>query len=107
MLGWELLASRLKARFIKVQSPLDDCVKANGTGADALFARIKNPYFLRDEPGLTQTLGWVDAWTSRASSYAVAAESAEDVAAAIAFLLADTSRWMSGSTMAVDGGLLT
>ncbi len=84
-LGLELLASRLKARFIKVQSPLDDCVKANGTGADALFARIKNPYFLRDEPGLTQTLGWVDAWTSRASSYAVAAESAEDVAAAIDF----------------------
>ncbi|WAC47485.1 SDR family NAD(P)-dependent oxidoreductase [Asticcacaulis sp. SL142] len=30
----------------------------------------------------------------------------EDVAAAVAFLLADTSRWITGSIMAVDGGLL-
>lgn len=31
---------------------------------------------------------------------------ADDVAAAIAFLLADTSRWITGATLAVDGGLL-
>ena len=42
-----------------------------------LFAELKNPYFLGDEPGLTQTLGWVDAWTSRPSVYAVAAESTD------------------------------
>jgi NAD(P)-dependent dehydrogenase (short-subunit alcohol dehydrogenase family) len=30
----------------------------------------------------------------------------DDVAAAICFLLADTSRWMTGSVMHVDGGFL-
>ena len=43
------------------------------------------PYYLGDEPGLTQTLGWVGAWTSRPSVYAVAAKSAADVAAAVNF----------------------
>jgi len=30
----------------------------------------------------------------------------DDVAAAIAFLLADTSRWITGSILSVDGGFL-
>jgi NAD(P)-dependent dehydrogenase (short-subunit alcohol dehydrogenase family) len=30
----------------------------------------------------------------------------DDVAAAIAFLLADTARWITGSVMTVDGGFL-
>ena len=46
---------------------------------------IKNPYYLGDEAGLTQTLGWVGAWTSRPSVYAVAANSTADVVAAVNF----------------------
>jgi FAD/FMN-containing dehydrogenase len=82
---WRALGRRLGERLIEVRSPLTACAEAGGAGAEALFARIKNPYFLGDEPGLTQTLGWTDAWTSRASDYAVAAESAADVTAAIDF----------------------
>lgn len=40
---------------------------------------------LPDEVGLTQTLGWVDGWTSRPSVYAVAARTTDDVVAAINF----------------------
>ena len=46
---------------------------------------LKNPYYIGDEVGLTQTTGWVDAWTLEQSAFAVAAESAADVAAAVDF----------------------
>jgi FAD/FMN-containing dehydrogenase len=50
-----------------------------------IFKELKNPYYLGDEVGLTQSLGWVDAWTSRPSAYAVAAETTDDVVAAVNF----------------------
>ena len=82
---FKALQQRLGPRLLAVESPLDACARSGGTGAAALFARLKNPYYLGDEPGLTQTLGWADAWVSRASRYAVRAESADDVAAAVTF----------------------
>ena len=45
----------------------------------------ENPYFIRDQPGLTETLGWVDAWATKPSVYAVAARNAQDIAAAVNF----------------------
>jgi FAD/FMN-containing dehydrogenase len=50
-----------------------------------LFRELKNPYYIGDEVGLTQTTGWVDAWTLEQSAFAVAAESAADVTAAVDF----------------------
>jgi hypothetical protein len=38
-----------------------------------------------DKVGLTQSLGWVDAWTLRPSVYAVAAQTTDDVVAAVNF----------------------
>ncbi len=46
---------------------------------------MANPYFIGDQPGGTQTSGWLDAWTSAPSVYAVAARNAADVAAAVDF----------------------
>lgn len=34
--------------------------------------KARNPFFLGEEPALTQTSGWADAWTSAPSAYAVA-----------------------------------
>jgi FAD/FMN-containing dehydrogenase len=48
----------------------------------------KNPYVVADHPGLTQTLqtlGWVDAWFTRPSVFAVAAKDANHVATAVNF----------------------
>src|SRR5207248_593311 len=42
-------------------------------------------YYIGDEPGLTQTCGWVDAWTSTPSVYAVAAANTSDIIAAVNF----------------------
>ena len=82
---WGPLKHQLGNRLLKVRSPLEACAEAGGAGADALFVNCKNPYYLGDEPALTQTLGWTGAWTTRASEYAVAAETAADVAAAVNF----------------------
>jgi FAD/FMN-containing dehydrogenase len=83
---WEELNRGVGGRLIKVRSPLDACVgAAPDTACAQVFKELKNPYYLGDEAGLTQTLGWVGAWTSRPSVYAVVAETAADVAAAVSF----------------------
>ena len=67
-------------------SPLTTCTDAPSSAACAkVFKDLKNPYYLGDEVGLTQSLGWVDAWTSRPSVYAVAARTTDDVVAAVNF----------------------
>ena len=86
------LGRAVKGRLIPVRSPLAACARADGAGATALFETLKNPYLLGDEPGLTQTLGWVDAWTSQPSDFAIAAESAADIAAALRFARAHDLR---------------
>jgi FAD/FMN-containing dehydrogenase len=84
--SWEQLDRDVAGRLIKVHSPLAACVGATSDAACAeVFKELKNPYYIGDEVGLTQTLGWVDGWTSRPSVYAVAAETAADVATAIDF----------------------
>jgi hypothetical protein len=83
---WERLGRDVGGRLVKVRSPLAACLEASSSLACAqIFKNRKNPYFLGDEVGLTQSLGWADAWTSRPSAYAVAARTTEDVVAAVNF----------------------
>jgi FAD/FMN-containing dehydrogenase len=84
--SWDTLRQAVGGRLTEVSSPLAACAKS-GAGQDcaALFRQLKNPYFLRDEVSLTQTLGWVDAWTSSPSAYAIAAETTADVVAGVNF----------------------
>lgn len=83
---WSHLAEQVQGQLVKVQSPLAVCLAGpSGAPCAKLFKEFKNPYFLGDEVALTQTLGWVDAWTSRPSVYAVAARSTADVVAAVNF----------------------
>jgi FAD/FMN-containing dehydrogenase len=83
---WEELGRRLEGRLIKVASPLSAFVGAPSADACAnIVKELKNPYYLGDEVGLTQTLGWVGAWTSRPSVYGVVARSTADIVAAVNF----------------------
>jgi hypothetical protein len=83
---WEGLNREVGGRLIKVQSPLSVCRDApDGASCGDLLREMKNPYFIGDEVGLTQTAGWVDAWEPQPSVYAVAAETAHDVVAAVDF----------------------
>jgi len=90
---WEGLRALVKDRLIAVASPITPCIgSTDRSRTAAVFARLRNPYYLGDEAGLTQALGWVDAWTSRPSVYAVAAETAADVATAVNFARAHRLR---------------
>jgi FAD/FMN-containing dehydrogenase len=84
--SWDRLNDAVRGRLLKVVSPLDVCRDPSEFAqCDALFKELKNPYYIRDQVNLTQTTGWVDAWTSQPSAYAVAASNAGDVVAAVNF----------------------
>jgi FAD/FMN-containing dehydrogenase len=84
--SWDRLSRDVGGRLVKVRSPLAACTDApSSLACEQVFKDLKNPYYLGDEIGLTQSLGWVDAWTSKPSVYAVAARTTHDVVAAVDF----------------------
>ena len=84
--AWSELGARLGGALVRVRSPWTDCSSAPaGAACSQLFKQARNPYYLGDDVALTQTFGWVDAWTSAPSAYAVAARKTADVVAAVNF----------------------
>ena len=84
---WARLRARVGGRLVKVRSPFAACTPHPGSRActDLFENLLRNPYYISESVGLTETLGWTDAWTSQASAYAVLARSSADVAAAVNF----------------------
>ncbi len=84
--AWQRLNVEVGGNLLPVDFPLGACISSLGsTECKELIANIKNPWYIGDTPGLTQTLGWIDAWTSKPSVYAVAAKSADQIAAGVKF----------------------
>jgi FAD/FMN-containing dehydrogenase len=84
--SWEQLRQQVHGRLLEVKSPLAACRTAPESAAcRELFKELKNPYYIGDQPALTQTSGWLDAWTSAPSVYAVAAAETADIVAAVHF----------------------
>ena len=83
---WETLKQQVGGRLIPVPSPLAPCASAPTSAACATrIGELASPYFIGEQPGGTQTSGWLDAWTSAPSAYAVAARTTADVVAAVNF----------------------
>src|SRR6516225_10145554 len=83
---WNRLNEAVSGRLINVESPLSGCAGDPDTPAcQELLRNLRNPFFIGDQPWATQSSGWLDAWASAASAYAVVAESAADVVAAVNF----------------------
>src|SRR3954470_24920555 len=82
--AWNRLRDEVGGQLIEVPSLL-----AGPGGAvaihDDLFEQLKNPYFIADNVGLTQTCGWVDAWACAPSVYAVVPRATKHVVAAVNF----------------------
>src|SRR4029453_9520517 len=80
--AWARLRQRVGGRLVKVTSPFAACTPhPDSPGCAELFQNLRNPFYISDQVALTQTLGWTDAWTSKASAYAVLAQTSADVAA--------------------------
>jgi len=79
---WTRLNKKVEGRLVMPRSPLAECVPES---CHAALESLKNPFYVGDEVALTQTSGWVDAWTSQQSAYAVAAANTQDVIEAVNF----------------------
>jgi FAD/FMN-containing dehydrogenase len=83
---WAGLGRAVGGRLIAIESPFRACASGPGDPACAALLRdLKNPYAIGDNLALTQTTGWLDAWSSSPSAYAVAARDAQDVVHAVNF----------------------
>jgi len=84
--AWKHLNEAVGGNLIPVDFPMNACMSSSQSAdCKTLFANLKNPYYIGDNPGITQTLGWVDGWATKPSVYAVAARNADDIAAAVNF----------------------
>ena len=84
--AWKQLNETIGGNLVPVDFPVSILQKdPDSDAAKQLWKNLKNPYFIGDTPGLTETLGWVDAWDTKPSAYAVAARNARDIAAAVKF----------------------
>jgi FAD/FMN-containing dehydrogenase len=81
---WDKLARATGGRLQKLASPFAACAR-DADACAALREQLKNPYAVGDNPALTQTSGWQDAWLSQPSVYAVAARETADIVAAVNF----------------------
>jgi FAD binding domain/Berberine and berberine like len=83
---WQKLKDAVGGNIIEVQPLFAGCMR-DAKSASCLEAvqNMSNPFWVADQPGGTETSGWLDAWSSTPSAYAVAARDAADVAAAVNF----------------------
>ncbi len=95
--AWKQLNDAVGGNLIPVNFPLSPSDPA-AAAATLSSKNLKNPYYIGEQPGLTETLGWVDAWATKPSVYAVAARNAQDIAAAVNFARENNLR------LAVKGG---
>jgi FAD/FMN-containing dehydrogenase len=96
---WKRLNDAVGGNLVPVDWPLSVLkTDPDGAAAKQLLENIRNPYYVGEQPGLTESLGWVDAWASQPSVYAVAARNAQDIAAAVNFARENDLR------LAVKGG---
>ena len=84
--AWSELDHAVGGRLLKLESPFAGCSATPvGAACNEALAHMHNAFYVGDQPALTQSSGWADAWVSRPSAYAVAARNASDVVAAVNF----------------------
>ena len=83
---WQELKDAVGGNLLEVQPLFAGC-KDDAKSASCLQAlqNMRNPFWIADQPAGTETSGWLDAWMSAPSVYAVAARSSGDVATAVNF----------------------
>lgn len=71
---WARLKRDVGGRLLELKSPFTHCgTKTVGAACSETLKHLEIPFYLGDKPELRQTSGWLDAWSSQPSAYAVAA----------------------------------
>ena len=83
---WQRFGASLHGKLEQPQSPLAACrADAAGQACAEALKNSKNPFFLQDQPGGTESAGWLGAWNAATSAWAVVARDSSDIAAAVDF----------------------
>jgi FAD binding domain/Berberine and berberine like len=82
---WGSLRETVGGALVRPTSPWAPCETSDAGACGAAFRQLRNPYYLGDQPGGTQLWGYLNAWRSTPSAYAIAARSSADVAAGVDF----------------------
>jgi len=84
--SWNNLKTQVGGRLRKLESPFAACQSNPDSAAcREILKELKNPYYIGDTPELTQSSGWLDAWSSKPSAFVVEAANTADVVAAVNF----------------------
>lgn len=83
--SWEKLKQTANGRLIKIEPPMAGYATADIAAREKIIKDLQNPFYVGDQPGATQSTGWVDAWMSAPSVYAIAAQTTDDVVAGVNF----------------------
>jgi FAD/FMN-containing dehydrogenase len=84
--AWEKLNQTVGGQLFKVEPPIAGYARSGDDIArQKILKDLQNPFYIGDQPGATQTTGWVDAWMSAPSVYAIAAQTRDDVVAGVNF----------------------
>src|ERR1700733_8672262 len=68
--AWQRLNAAVGGKLIPVPFALNDLRSSPDSAAAAeLLKELRNPYWIADQVGMTQTLGGVDAWATRPRIY--------------------------------------
>src|SRR5690625_1935105 len=83
---WNKLAQTLTGRLTKLDHPLRNCIE-NQRSSDCKnsLSQLNNPFYISDQPALTQTSGWIDSWISTPSVFAIEAHSTSDIVNGVNF----------------------
>src|SRR5260370_34350507 len=96
---WQRFGASLHGKLERPQSPLAVCRKdARGEPCAAAMRNSQNPFYLQEQPGGTQSAGWLGAWNAPASAYAAAAGDAADIVAWVNFARRNRLRMGSNDT---------
>ena len=83
---WQKFAALLDGDLVIPESPLLPCKEDAKSNACALALKnLSDPFFVESRVYSTQSTGWLDAWTSSPSAYAVVAKNTKDIIAAVNF----------------------
>lgn len=83
---WETLKENVGNRLIQSEDPFAKCKTDLSTLACQEVLKIfQNPYLIQEHSWGTQSIGWMNGWTTVASPYVVEAQKTEDIARAVNF----------------------